>query len=316
MSAYLGIDTSNYTTSVAIYDSKTDEMISLRKLLPVKEGEKGLRQSETVFYHNKALPELLSQVLQTSDIVKAIGVSDRPRNVQGSYMPCFTLGDGYAKTLSAALKLPIYKFSHQQGHIAAAIFSIKQYKLLENFFIAFHVSGGTTEALLYTPNKDDYTDFNLEIIGRTLDLNAGQLIDRTGVMLGIGFPAGKELENISKSGKLQDKPKVTLKGFDICLSGFQNKAENMFKAGIKKEDIAFYIIEAIKLSIEKMTQKILSKYGDIPLLYAGGVMSNSYVRDYFTKKYNAYFAKPEFSSDNAAGISFLTYLKEEKVIGL
>lgn len=312
MSFYFGVDTSNYTTSFAVYNKATNNIISLKELLPVKVGEKGLRQNDAVFYHSKALPLLIDKAYDCYfDDVKAIGVADKPRNIANSYMPCFSVGEGYAKVLSKALNVPLLRFSHQQGHIAAAVYSSKRSELLSKRFIAFHISGGTTEALLFTPSDSNIADFKLEIVGKTLDLNAGQLIDRVGVMLGLPFPAGKGMEKLSCNTNPKSTPKPVLKGTDICLSGFQNKAEDMFKEQISNACIASYILEAIQLSLDKMVESLIKKYGELPLLFAGGVMSNNIYKKYFQDKYGAYFAEPEYSSDNAAGISYLSALKTE-----
>ena len=146
---FLGIDTSNYTTSAALYNPEKGEIIQRKKLLPVKEGELGLRQSDAVFAHVKQLGEIVETLIDGNRYeIEAIGVSTRPRDIEGSYMPCFLVGDMVTKTLSSVLKTPRYEFSHQQGHIAAALFSAGRLDLMNEKFIAFHLSGGTTEALL------------------------------------------------------------------------------------------------------------------------------------------------------------------------
>ncbi|MCH5303945.1 MAG: peptidase M22 [Ruminococcus sp.] len=305
---YLGIDTSNYTTSVALID-ENKEIIQQKKLLPVKSGEIGLRQSDAVFHHTAQLHSLYTDLVKNINPaeIKAIGVSTRPRNVEGSYMPCFTVGHNAAKIISATLNVPLYAFSHQEGHIAAAIFSTEQEKFFSEKFIAFHVSGGTTEAVLAKP---DNFGFKLDIIAKTLDLNAGQAIDRVGVMLGLGFPCGKELEKLALNykGVLKVK-KSTLKNENCCLSGIENICNDLYKNNSSKEYIAAYCLKYIENTLSLMTDKLLKKYGNLPLLYAGGVMSNSIIRKSFESKYNAYFAAPEFSADNAAGIAYLTYRK-------
>lgn len=181
MSLFLGIDTSNYTTSTALYDSKTGEMVQQKKLLPVKEGQLGLRQSDAVFHHTAQLHTLIEELLKDVDTSKiaAIAASSRPRPVDGSYMPCFTVGENTAKILSSAMKIPLYTFSHQEGHISAALFGSQRTDLFDKQFIAFHVSGGTTEAVFA---KGFGTGFSVKLVAHTLDLNAGQAIDRTEIL--------------------------------------------------------------------------------------------------------------------------------------
>lgn len=312
MSLFLGIDTSNYTTSTAIYDSSTGVMHQQKKMLPVKEGQLGLRQSDAVFHHTQQLHLLFSQLVKDIDIkeLKMIGVSTRPRPVDGSYMPCFTVGENTADILSSALKVPIARFSHQEGHISAALFSAKRDDLFSKEFIAFHISGGTTEAVLA---KGTTSGFNLELVAKSLDLHAGQAIDRVGLMLGLSFPCGAELEKLALKSTEKIKVHPTLKGFDCCLSGVENQCKKLIDTGKSPEYVAAYCIKYIEQSLSKMTDRLLEKYGNLPLLYAGGVMSDSIINKAFTQKYNAIFATPEFSTDNAAGIAYLAYRKFNNV---
>lgn len=308
--SYLAIDTSNYTTSVAFY--KDGKITQLKKLLPVKQGQLGLRQSDAVFHHTIQLPQLIEDLSAEVSLknLTAVGASFTPRSVEGSYMPCFTVGSGFARSVSSILDLPIYRFSHQQGHIAAAIYSSGNLNLFSEKHIAFHISGGTTEALIVTPDNDNI--LNATLVGETLDLNAGQLVDRVGVMLGLPFPCGKHIEKLALgfSGKTNVKP--TLKGCDCCLSGVQNICEKMYKNNVSYEEISAYVLNYIEKTLLKMTFNIFDKYGKMPVLFSGGVMSNSIIRENLTKALGAYFAQPEFSSDNAAGIAVLTALKNKE----
>ena len=225
-------------------------------------------------------------------------------------MPCFTVGLNTAKCLSSALNVPLYEFSHQAGHVAAAVYSSGHIELFDREFIAFHVSGGTTEALLVRPDEEKL--LNIDIIGRTLDLNAGQAVDRVGVAMGLKFPAGAELEKLALRSRKIFKPKPCVKGTDCCLSGIENKCLDMIKSGEEQCDIALYCLDSVAAALEKMTKNILEKYGSLPLVFAGGVMSNSIIRQRFTEEFGAYFAEPAFSADNAAGTAYLTYLREQK----
>ena len=308
MSIYLGVDTSNYTTSVCLYDSASGEVVSRRKLLPVGEGELGLRQSDAVFHHVRQLPALFEEAFDGFDgEIRAVGVSAAPRTAEGSYMPCFTVGTTAARILGTVLKAPVYEFSHQQGHIAAALYSIDRLDLLRQKHIAFHVSGGTTDALIVNGTDGFVTT---EIVARTLDLNAGQLIDRIGVMLGLRFPCGRELEELALSCDESVKARATLKEMDCCLSGGQNIAEKYLKEGKSPAYIARFAMEFVAAAIGGMSERIRERYGDLPFVYAGGVMSDSIIRDRLSERFDCVFAKPAFSSDNAAGTAVLAYIKD------
>lgn len=311
MNTYLAVDTSNYTTSTAIYSN--GEIIQAKKLLPVEKGRIGLRQSDAVFHHTVQLPQMIEELSQKADInsITAVGASFTPRSVEGSYMPCFNVGSGFARSISALLDIPLYKFSHQQGHIASAIYSSKQFQLFTQKHLAFHISGGTTEALIVTPDNDNIVKASL--VGKTLDLNAGQLVDRIGVMLGMDFPCGKQLEQLALefNGNLKVKPviKENETECNCCMSGVQNICEKMFSMGVPKEEISAYLLKFIEETLYKMTLKIFDKYGEMPVMFAGGVMSNSIINKNLTRKLGAFFAKPEFSTDNSAGIAVLTAIK-------
>ena len=305
MSYHLGIDTSNYTTSVAIYDDITNTVISRKRLLPVKAGEKGIRQSDAVFHHTVQLPQLLNDLVsEFNGEISSVGVSVKPCNEEGSYMPCFLSGISVAEAVSSFMHIPVYKFSHQDGHIAAALYSADKLELIKEDFFAFHISGGTSQVLKVTP-YDKY--FRTEIISDSLDLKAGQAIDRVGVMLGLQFPCGPELEKLALNSKLPlKKEKVFRRDGKFSLSGVENKCKKMFEDGNIPEDIAFYCINYIRSALDDTVNEIISKYGNLPLIFSGGVMSNSIIRNDFVNRYDAYFAEPQYSSDNACGIAILS----------
>ena len=304
---FLGFDTSNYTTSVAFFDG--EKIIQKKKLLEVKAGERGLRQSDAVFQHTVNIPSLIQALTDVCDFnaVQAVAVSTRPRNVDGSYMPCFLVGEANAVSVSSVAKAPMYKTSHQVGHILAALYSIERLDLIHEPFVAFHVSGGRTEALLVTP--DDEEIIRAELIAESTDLKAGQAIDRAGVMMGLKFPCGVELDKLAQNSDKEFKIKPSMKELNCSLSGVENKAKKMFENHESNEDIAKFVISYIAETLSEMTERILDKYGKMPIVFAGGVSSNSILKEKLGKKFNAYFAKPEFSCDNAAGVVIYAYLK-------
>lgn len=303
---YLGFDTSNYTTSVALFNG--NDIVQVKKLLQVKAGERGLRQSDAVFQHTVNMPEILAELEYDKSNIDAVAVSTRPRNIEKSYMPCFMVGKGIADAVSKFTSSKLYYTSHQVGHILAALYSVDRLDLINQKFIAFHVSGGTTEALLVTPDKEEIV--KAQIIAQSLDLKAGQAIDRTGVFLGLDFPCGKELDRLSLLSDKSYKIKPSMKGLDCSLSGVENKAKTMIEKGESAQDISKFVLSYISASLEKMTELLLEKYGDLPLVFAGGVMSNTLIKTNITNKFSAYFAKPEFSCDNAVGVAIYAYLKD------
>ena len=304
MSLYLGIDTSNYTTSLALYDGKSGQIQQKKKLLPVKEGALGLRQSDALFHHVKQLPDLAQALFAEvgERKIAAIGVSTQPRRRDDSYMPCFLAGESLAKTMGAALSLPVYPFSHQEGHVAAALYGAGCLSWMDKPFIAFHFSGGTSDGLLVRP---DGKCLQIEQIAGSLDLKAGQAVDRVGLMLGLSFPAGPALEQLAAQSEKNYKIKPVMKGCDCSFSGVENRCRSMLEKGESPCDIARYCLDFIAASLSGMTEKLLEQYGPYPLLYAGGVMSNQYIRRIIEQRFGGVFCPPVYSSDNAAGIAVL-----------
>ncbi|MDE5576738.1 MAG: peptidase M22 [Oscillospiraceae bacterium] len=304
----LGIDTSNYTTSAALLDTADGTVRQVKKLLPVKKGELGLRQSDAVFHHTKQLPEIVKALFgEDGEVPAAVGVSVRPRNTDGSYMPCFLCGEGLADSLGAVNNIPVWKTSHQVGHILAALYSADRLDLVKERFIAFHVSGGTTDCLLVQPDEENI--LNITEIGTSLDLKAGQAVDRVGVMLGLQFPCGKQLEKLAEKSGQRFRIKPVLKDGSCCLSGLENLCSKMLANGEAPEDIANFCLQYIYSTIRYMTLYALEKYGKLPIVFAGGVMSNKIIRNQLAGNFGTYFAEPEFSCDNAAGTAVFAALK-------
>ncbi len=306
---FCGVDTSNYTTSVSLCGADGTVYLNYKKLLPVAEGERGLRQSDAVFHHVKqlqqaaqALRETLSELTEDAEIA-AVGVSDKPRDVEGSYMPCFLSGVSAAEMMGASLSVPVYRFSHQAGHIMAALFSADREEWMDRDFATFHVSGGTTE-ILYV-RKSAETVFSVEKIGGTKDINAGQSIDRVGVAMGLSFPAGAVMEKLADTygGKFPSY-KASVDGTWCNLSGLENKAVQLYTSTSDTALVSAYVLRAVGATLAAMREGVRAMYDDIPILYAGGVMSCDRIKKMLADE-NSAFAEPQYSSDNAVGAAFL-----------
>lgn len=302
---WLGIDTSNYTTSVSAV-TEDGSYYNIKKQLCVKANEKGVRQSDAVFMHVKNLPlafeELMAKLGDTE--VLAVGVSTRPRALEGSYMPCFLSGVSVAKSIALSLKAPLYEFSHQEGHIRAALLG-SGIDTPEHFY-SFHLSGGTCELL--DVHRTEFGFFE-EIIADSADITLGQLVDRTGVMLGLSFPCGAELEKLALLSDKKYKVKVCGDS-KINLSGFENKVIKMINDGADKCDISAFVYSVIISAVEKLLDARADK--SLPVVFAGGVSGSQILKNSVSEICNAYFAPPSLSSDNAVGIALLTKEKYQK----
>ncbi len=297
----LGLDTSNYTTSTALFDGA--DGYQLGRLLDVEAGSLGLRQSDALFQHVKRLPELFDRLRREGRLedIAAVGASVKPRWVEGSYMPCFLAGETAGRILADTLGVPFFPCAHQQGHIAAVAWGAGRLEMLDKPLLAWHLSGGTTELLYVEP---DGTGVLPQKIGGTSDISAGQLIDRTGVALGLDFPAGRALDTLSRTGRPDRGFAVKISNFTFSFSGMENKAKDMVAAGEPAADVARFIVATVARTIRRVTDQALEQYPGLPVLCSGGVASNSILREVMS---DAVFAPPVCSADNALGVAVLTH---------
>ena len=303
----IGFDTSNYTTSIAYFDGR--DGLNCSRLLPVKQGELGLRQSDAVFHHTKGLPELSGRLFSNVDVgeITAVGVSTRPRAVDGSYMPCFMVGYSHAKLLADFLRVPLIECSHQQGHVAASLWSAGHLELMDQPHLAWHLSGGTTELLLVEPEGQNV---KCSRIGGTTDISAGQLIDRTGQLLNLPFPSGKHLDALSSQAQGREVFRVKCPGMEFSLSGVQNKVQQFHVKNGEPAETAAFALRCVSNAVLQATQNALKEYPGLRVVFSGGVASNSMLRKQ-TQHLNPIFSEPQFSTDNAMGVAVLAYRMQE-----
>lgn len=312
---YVGIDTSNYTTSIGVIDEENNIILDLRKPLVVKENNRGLRQQEAVFQHLNNFPILIDEMARSIDLNKidTIAVSTRPRSLDDSYMPVFILGKNQAFILSKVLNKNYKEFSHQEGHVGAGI--LDNYMDPNEEFLSFHISGGTSEIIYVESNKDN---LNIKLLGGSLDISMGQLIDRIGVYLGYKFPCGKELDLVSRNGKIIDlNIPISIKNeLWSNLSGLENYFIKLIDSNkYSREDIIITLFHVLSIILEKLIKKALERYKLKKILITGGVSSNSYIRDYLLNSkamedVSCIFPKPQLCTDNGIGIAYLGKFKK------
>ena len=303
----IGIDTSNYTTSIACFDGETG--VNCSKLLPVKHGELGLRQSDAVFAHIKSLPELSGRLFShvRAEEITAVGVSTRPRAVDGSYMPCFMVGYSHAKMLADSLRVPLIEVSHQQGHVAASLWNAGHLELMDEPHLAWHLSGGTTELLLVEP---DGRNVKCTKIGGTTDISAGQLIDRTGQLLQLPFPSGKHIDALSREAVMKETFKVKCSNMEFSLSGVQNKVQQFHCAHGEPAETAAYALRCVAKAVYLASEQALQAYPGLRIVFSGGVASNSLLRQVIAPL-KPIFSEPQYSTDNAMGVAVLASRYQE-----
>ena len=310
----LGIDTSCYTTSMVAITLEGETIVfEENTLLKVKQGEKGLRQSDGFFQHSHQLTQTYERLVNviSPNHFKAISVSTKPRSVEGSYMPVFSAGYQFAKNLSLTLSLPIYTCSHQEGHIMAALKTCALKEIPSKFY-ALQISGGTTELL-----KVEYepVQFKVTLLGESLDLHFGQLVDRIGVALGLPFPCGQALDAIAAMQLHNDFFAASFKNnLFFNLSGLENKYLELIH-----EKSPEYIARHLFNTLSQVMLKWISNVDDgLPIVIAGGVASNGIIRSQLLAapfKSKLYFAEAKYSRDNALGVAHIgcdVYRKETR----
>lgn len=307
---FLGIDTSCYTTSLAVIDTQGRLLSERRQLLKVPSGQRGLRQAEGVFLHLQNLPQLAAQL--KADVgkfqLKAIAASSRPRPQDNSYMPVFVSGLSFAQTLAPILAVPCYELSHQEGHLLAGLWSAK---VNWQDFYAFHVSGGTTELLQVSLGEE----IKIVELGGSNDLHAGQFVDRIGVALGLPFPAGPALEKLAQNvGSQILKVPTAIKGLNISFSGPESHVQRLVAAAeVEPALLARGVEHCIAQSLCQLVQNAVSKHGVKPVLFVGGVMANLYIRGYLTQKLalECKFAQTRYAGDNAVGAALFARRRQD-----
>ncbi|TWH48940.1 O-sialoglycoprotein endopeptidase [Sporomusa sp. KB1] len=312
MNVVLGIDTSCYTTSVAILDEQGQLIADCRRILSVKAGKRGLQQSEMVFQHTRNLPELFLQAWPDKPICfTAIGVSAFPRPLPDSYMPAFLVGEGYAKVLALSQDIPLYRISHQENHVFAGLWSAGG--PVASSFLAVHLSGGTTEIVRVANNASapDSRRLSIDILGGTRDIHAGQLVDRIGVLLGLTFPAGPRLEALAAESHEQAiKIPLTVREACVSFAGPETHIRKLAAQGIAPAIIAASVELCIAKAVTAMIKQAISRTGLTDVLLVGGVTANQFIRKYLCDQLaeplhaKLYFPQPGYSPDNATGAAY------------
>ena len=309
MNYYLGIDTSCYTTSLALLDETGKIHADLRKILQVKSGGRGLSQSEMVFQHTRNLPDLFEELTtslqrQLASVV-AVGVSAYPRPQPDSYMPAFLVGTGYARVVAGLLDAALVNLSHQENHIGSGLRSAGGPYGQE--FLALHLSGGTTE--IVNVNLTDIQNAQITILGETEDLHAGQFIDRVGVALGLSFPAGPELESLALASTSPLKIPFTVRNLNVSFSGPETHVQRLIANGNPPADIAAGTLKCIASAVSCILREASLQTGLTEILVVGGVSENIYIRNFLlqslaNEKIKLFFTEPSYSRDNATGAAF------------
>lgn len=306
----IGIDTSCYTTSIAAITLNREIVFNEKIMLNVKNGERGLRQSDAVFQHIKNFGDiserLKKHIHKKGYKVEMICASAKPRDVEESYMPVFEVGKNFAKTMAAIFDCEMLETTHQENHIAASLYGCDKEDLER--FISVHMSGGTMEILLTEKGDKGY---KTEIVGGTKDISFGQLIDRVGVKMGYDFPAGKYVDENALLCKeeVASGLKTSVKDGYMNISGLENQVYKLME-----EKDKYYVSKAVMnaaiKSLDKALRFVCDKYNIEDVVFVGGVASSKYISEKLSKKLqrnniNSFFTDGAYSSDNACGCAII-----------
>jgi len=307
----LGIDTSNYTTSVCAIDRGGEIIWEGRRLLQVKPGDHGMMQSMALFQHITHLPPMLHEMRCAigDRVICKVGVSTRPRQQAGSYMPVFHAGFLCASSVAATASTSLIETTHQSGHIAAGVATAEPRIQDHSSFLVIHLSGGTTDVLLARQEDHDYA---VQPLFSSIDLHAGQFIDRVGVMIGLPFPAGPHLEALASTCEEQDLPSIpsALRSGNPSFAGPWSAAQRLWKAGVEPNVIAAAALRTIAITVEKMIRAAFDKTDARAVLLVGGVASNQLLRSRLEHRLGPKFRQlafchPHYASDNAYGVALI-----------
>ena len=307
---YLGIDTSCYTTSLFFMDREGHAAAETRRILKVKPGGCGLQQSEMLYQHTRNRPELMEEAARGhSFTVRGIGVSARPRPREDSYMPAFLAGLGFARSLAALYGIPLWQISHQENHLEAALWSANGPDA--DRFLFLHASGGTTDLLLAEKENAAY---RLTEIGGSLDLHAGQFVDRVGVALGLGFPAGPALEQLAEQHTEIPEIPVSVHKTKVSLSGpctwvlraIEKAKPETEQSPIAAANLAAGVQWGLAETFVRMIRNGAAEHHVKHVILAGGVCANRWIRNHIVEKLakrgiRVWMPDNRYSGDNASG---------------
>lgn len=222
-------------------------------------------------------------------------------------MPCFMVGYSHAKLLADLLNVPLVEVSHQQGHVAASLWSAGHMELMDEAHLAWHLSGGTTELLLVEPEGKNV---KCTRIGGTSDISAGQLIDRTGQLLQLPFPSGKHLDALSVDAAENEVFKVKCADMVFSLSGVQNKVQQFHERHQNPAETAAYALRCVGQAVFQASKQAQKAYPGLRIVFSGGVASNSMLRKIIAPL-DPVFCQPQYSTDNAMGVAVLAHRSQE-----
>lgn len=257
---------------------------------------------------NQVIEQALSDAGQTLEDMSAIAVTYGP-----GLVGALLVGVSAAKAISFASGIPLIGVHHIEGHISANFIENKD---LEPPFICLVASGGHSHLVVVK----DYGEY--EIIGRTRDDAAGEAFDKVARAIGLGYPGGPKIDKLSREGNPDaihfPRAKVDENEYDFSFSGLKSAVLNYLNAcqmkgeSVCEADVAASFQKAVIEVLVEHSLHAVKEYGFDKFAIAGGVASNSSLREAFERECAAnhvkfYHPSPIFCTDNAAMIGVAGY---------
>ena len=271
--------------------------------------------------HQQNIVPVVDQALHKAGIscndLNAVAFTQGP-GLMGSLL----VGTSFAKSLAYGLDIPLIDVNHMQAHVLAHFIEKDGYKKPSFPFIAMTISGGHTQIVLV----EDY--FKMTIIGETIDDAVGEAFDKSGKILGLGYPAGPEIDKLAKLGNpiafKFTKPKV--KGLNFSFSGLKTAILYFIQKQVKENprfieeninDICASIQYTIINILMDKLKLAVSETRVSQIAIGGGVSANSGIRNALKEAesqygWSTYLPAYEFTTDNAAMIAIVGFLKFNK----
>ena len=291
----LGIEGTAHTLGVGIVD--TDRKVIANVLDMYRPAEGGLHPREAANHHGDVVASLIVKATEEAGVslseIELISFSKGP-----GLGPCLRSAATAARSLSSILNTPIIGVNHCVAHVE----------------IGIATTGCTDPALLYASGGNTqviaFSNGRYRIFGETIDVGIGNMLDKLGRELGLGFYAGPTIEKLAKEGdRLLELP-YSVKGMDVSFSGIMTAALALKKKGHRLEDIAYSVQETCYAMLAEVTERAMAHVGKDEVLLGGGVAQNTRLRtmiDEMAKERGARMFVPDrrLCMDNGAMIAWL-----------
>ncbi len=261
----LGVESTAHTFGVGIVTDQGKILANAKD--SYNSQQTGMIPDQVAEHHRKVAEVVLQQALQQSAIIikniDYIAYSAGP-----GLDPCLWVGYNFALDLSKKIGKPLIAVNHCAAHLSIG----ELWNKLQNP-LYLYVSGVNTQIII-GEQVTNSTNYRYVVLGETLDIGLGNMLDKLGRIMNLGFPAGPKMEELAKTGKYIELPYV-VKGMDVSFSGILTKVEQMYNSGkVSKEDLCFSIQETCFSMVTEVVERAMAHSGKKQLVLVGGVGAN------------------------------------------